>query len=125
MVLRSEPKCEGIDTARYLIGRGVDVLVFPDIEVEKAVVKSDMVVVGADSIVKPKEYFINKKGTLKLAEFAEKHGKPFYVASSSLKILNEDVEISGPFEKIPTKLVTGFVWENGIERDVKDISTAF
>ncbi len=113
-VLRSEPKCEGIDTARYLIGRGVDVVILPDQEAENAIKNSDMVIVGADSIVKSKRYFVNKVGTLNLAKLAKKHSKPFYVAASSYKITDEDVEVTELFEKIPADLVTGFIWEKGI-----------
>ncbi len=62
IVLESSPEKEGIDLMRYLKGRGISSSVFPDCAMAYAVKLCDIVVVGADCVLK--DGFINKTGTL-------------------------------------------------------------
>jgi len=119
IVLESSPAREGIDTARYLKGRVVEVSIFPDPAIGYAVKLSDIVVVGADALYS--DGFVNKTGTLPLALSAKYLSKPFYVAAPSYKFSEGKFEEPKSlnftknmiFEFIPAELVTEFIWENG------------
>ncbi len=117
IVLESSPSKEGVEMARYLKGRGVSVTVFPDSAVSYALKACDLVVVGADAVMK--DGFINKTGTLPLALAARHLGKEFYVASPKYKFFEvkfeEKVDLSFSddmlFELIPSELVKEFLVE--------------
>ncbi len=119
IVLESSPAREGIDTARYLKGRAVEVSIFPDSAIGYAVKACDIIVVGADALYS--DGFVNKTGTLPLALTAKYLSKPFYVAAPSYKFSEGkfeepkslDFTKSMIFEFIPAELVTEFIWENG------------
>lgn len=112
-ILESKPEKEGIDMARWLKGRDKEVEVFYDAFVGYAVKKCDVVVVGADTILKTG--FVNKTGTLPLALTAKHLNKEFYVASPSYKLIDtNNIEFDEVFEFVDSKLVTALVWENGI-----------
>ncbi|WP_457548604.1 hypothetical protein [Archaeoglobus sp.] len=87
IVLESSPKKEGIDMARYLKGRGVEVCVFPDCAVGYAVKSCDLAVVGVDAVFK--NGIINKVGTLPLALCCKHLSKNCYVVAQSYKFLND------------------------------------
>jgi len=117
IVLESTPGREGLEMARYLRGRGLLATTFPDSAISYAVRACDIVVVGADAVLK--DSFINKTGTLPLALTAKHFSKDFYVASPSYKFaeveFEEITELSFSddmlFEFIPASLVTKFITE--------------
>lgn len=119
IVLESSPAKEGIDTARYLKGRAVEVSIFSDPAIGYAIKACDVVVVGADALYS--DGFVNKTGTLPLALTAKYLSKSFYVAAPSYKfsegIFGEPKSLDFTkdmiFEFIPAELVTEFIWENG------------
>ncbi|RLI79991.1 hypothetical protein DRP05_02095 [Archaeoglobales archaeon] len=122
-VLESLPEKEGIEMARWLKGRDKEVEIFHDAFVSYAVKNCDLVVVGADTILK--NGFINKTGTLPLALVAKHFNKEFYVASPSYKLVRAElnVEFDETFEFVDDKLVTALIWEGGIEewRKLKEV----
>lgn len=88
IVLESSPRKEGIEMARYLKGRGVDVRIFPDCAVAYAVKCSDVAVVGADAIYR--NGIINKVGTLPLALCCKHFSKDCYVVAQRYKFVDEE-----------------------------------
>ncbi|RLI73047.1 hypothetical protein DRO97_08220 [Archaeoglobales archaeon] len=111
-VLESKPEKEGIDIARWLKGRDKEVEIFYDAFMSYAIKKCDVVVVGADSLLKTG--FVNKTGTLPLALTAKHLKKEFYVAAPSYKLVNENnLEFNENFEFVEKELVTAFIWEKG------------
>jgi len=112
-VLCSEPGGEGRDTEKFLRSKGIEVELIPDLCMGYAVSKCDLVVVGADTILR--NGFVNKVGTLPLALTAKHFEKKFYVASPSYK-LADSCMIEIPFEFIPSKLVDSLVCEMGLCR---------
>jgi translation initiation factor eIF-2B subunit delta len=115
-VLESKPEKEGIDTAKWLEEQEKDVEVYYDAFMGYAVKNCDVVIVGADSLLKIG--FINKTGTLSLALTAKHLSKEFYVAAPSYKFIGKDVEFDKNFEFINKEFVTAFIWEGGIGDDV-------
>lgn len=112
-VLESKPAMEGLEMARWLKGRGKEVKVFYDAFLSYAVKKSDLVIVGADTILR--NGFVNKTGTLPLALVAKYFCKDFYVASPSYKAAS-NIEFEEIFEFVDSNLVTAVVWERGISK---------
>lgn len=117
IVLESTPGREGLEMARYLRGRGLLATTFPDSAISYAVKACDVVIVGADAVLK--DFFINKTGTLPLALTAKHFSKDLYVASPSYKFaeveFEEVVDLSFSddmlFELVPSRLVTKFIRE--------------
>ncbi len=115
IALESTPGGEGIELVRFLKGRSVLATLFPDSAVGYAVKASDIVVVGADAVLK--DGFINKTGTLPLALTAKHLNKPLYVACPKYKFdeveFEEIVDLNFKegmlFEEIPKELVKEFV----------------
>ena len=131
-VLRSHPLNEGISTAEILAKKGFKVKLISDSAAGFYIKNIDLILVGADSILK--NGFINKIGTYTLAILAHSHNKPLIVISDSLKIcldLEEyqieygDIQdiykgsvknlcVENPlFEFVPNKYVTLYVTESG------------
>ncbi|MCD6467164.1 MAG: hypothetical protein J7L10_04500 [Methanomicrobia archaeon] len=110
-VLESKPEKEGIDTAGWLEEQGKNVEIYYDAFMGYAVKNCDIVVVGADSLLKTG--FVNKTGTLPLALTAKHFCREFYVAAPSYKFSDEYPELDKNFEFIPKELVTLFIWEGG------------
>jgi translation initiation factor eIF-2B subunit delta len=112
VILESNPGGEGRDMVEWLRARGFrKAELIPDASMASAVKKSDLVVVGADSL--SKTGFVNKIGTLPLALTTNYFGKPFVVASPCYKFI-ESISIDETlFEYVPIDLVDFFVWEAG------------
>lgn len=112
LVLVSNPGGEGKKTQKFLDENGIKTELYEDSQMCKAVVESDCVVVGADSI--SKAGFVNKIGTLPLAICSQFFKKDFLVVAPSYKVGKSYVV--APFEFIPGDLVTGVVWEKGVSK---------
>ena len=121
-ILESMPAKEGLEMARWLKGRDKEVKVFYDAFMSYATKESDLVVVGADTILK--NGFVNKTGTLPLALVAKHFNIEFYVASPSYKTA-EKIEFDTLFEFVDKSLVNGVVWENGVEEFDKFVKLVF
>jgi len=88
LILESSPAREGIDMARYLKGRSVEVHIFPDCAMGYAVKASDFAVVGVDAVFK--NGIINKVGTLPLALCCKHFSKNMYAIAQSYKFADEE-----------------------------------
>ncbi|AEA47636.1 initiation factor 2B-like protein [Archaeoglobus veneficus] len=115
-VLRSEPGGEGVDAYEFLKRKVESELVF-DAEMGYAVMKSDVVVCGADAI--SMDGFVNKVGTLPLALTAKYLNRPFYVVAPSYKAGR--LRVVEPFEFAPADLAT-LITEDGTT-DWRDVSS--
>jgi len=83
----TEPKHQGIKTARELAELKIPVMLIADSAIEFFIKDVDIVIVGADSLrVVPPIGLVNKIGTYPMAVVAKEHKKPFYVAANTLKI---------------------------------------
>jgi len=80
----TEPKEQGIKTAKELARLGIPVILIVDSAVEFFMKDVDVVIVGTDAI--RKEGVVNKIGTYPLAVVAWEHKKPFYVVGNTLKL---------------------------------------
>jgi len=80
----TEPKEQGIKTAKELAKMGMPVILIVDSATEFFIKDVDIVLVGTDAI--RKEGIVNKIGTYPLAVVAWEHKKPFYVAGDTLKL---------------------------------------
>ncbi len=115
LALESQPGGEGLELARFVRGRGKLATTFPDSAMGYVVKGCDVVVVGADAVMR--DGFVNKTGTLPLALTAKHLSKPFYVACPKYKFKDVDfdeiVDLSFKeemlFEFVPKELVTEFV----------------
>lgn len=104
--------------------------------------KPEIVIVGADTIF-PNGNVANKIGSHSLANFAYQYNVPFYVVSSTLKLLlktmpfsiqsynssqiwskekPENVKLFNPyFEVIPANLIKGYFTEHGFSTNIPDV----
>ena len=80
----TEPKNQGIKTARELAELKIPVILITDSAVGYFMKDIDIVIVGSDSI--RKDGIINKIGTYTIAVVAKEHKKPFYVVGNTLKL---------------------------------------
>jgi ribose 1,5-bisphosphate isomerase len=80
----TEPKEQGIITARELAKLKIPVILIVDSAIEFFIKDVDMVIVGTDAI--RKNGIVNKIGTYPLALVAWEHKKPFYVVGNTLKL---------------------------------------
>jgi len=80
----TEPKHQGIKTARELAELKIPVILIIDAAVEFFIKDVDIVIVGCDAI--RRDGIVNKIGTYPLAVVAREHKKPFYVVGNTLKI---------------------------------------
>ena len=132
--LESRPVCEGLGLARKLGGAGIPVTLMVDAAMLSGVRRSDLVLVGADSI--SASGVTNKTGTAGLAELAAAASVPFYVICTSEKMLPADYTLPDEppkpaaelgvapeepiraenlyFDRTPLERVTGFVTEDGV-----------
>ncbi len=130
----TEPKHQGIITAKELHKAGIPVTIIEDPAAAYFMKDMDYVIVGTDAI--RKEGVVNKIGTYDLAILAKKHKKPFYVAGNTLKLdkrkkfvieerparevytnLKElkGIKIRNPaFDITPWKYVTRVITEKGV-----------
>jgi len=80
----TEPKLQGVKTARELAEAGVDVTLIPDSAVGFFMQDIDMVVLGSDAM--RQEGNINKIGSYTIALVAAAHKVPYFVLGSTLKL---------------------------------------
>jgi len=80
----TEPKHQGIKTAKELAEKGIHVILIIDSAIEFFIKDVDAVIVGCDAF--RKEGVVNKIGTYPMAVVAREHKKPFYVVGNTLKL---------------------------------------
>ncbi len=129
-VLESSPGREGIVLAKELEEQGMDVEVLPDPSFNHHLEKTDIVLVGADSVGK-NACIVNKIGTMPLAYFAHYYGLEVYSVFEAYKIHPEktcyeiplherEYEINGfktktpLFDRTPGKYLTAMITEHGL-----------
>ena len=127
----TRPLYQGRITAKELAANEIKVTTFVDSAILEAVKKVDLVLLGADAIMK--DGIINKIGSATIAELAANHGKPLYVVADSWKFSPKNVRIeerdfhevwagapkeikirNPAFEKVDKKYIRGIVSEYGI-----------
>ena len=132
--LETEPKHQGILTAKELSKFGIKTILIEDPACGFFIKDIDIALVGCDAI--RKEGIYNKIGTYVLALVAKKHKKPFYVAGTSFKLdKRKKIEIeerpidevykgiketkymkirNPAFDLTPYELITRIITEQGI-----------
>jgi len=127
----TRPLYQGRKTAKELSRAKIKVTTFVDSAMRNAIVKSDMVLLGADAILS--DSVINKIGSGAIAELAKLHKKPLYIVADSWKFSPKNVKIeerdfhevwkrvpkkikvrNPAFGKIPKKYIKGVISEYGI-----------
>jgi ribose 1,5-bisphosphate isomerase len=128
----TEPKHQGIITAKELSRKGMRVYLIADSAIEFFIKNVDIVMVGCDAF--RKEGVVNKIGTYPIAVVAREHKKPFYVVGNTLKldkreklIIEErspheiyhehmkNLKVKNPaFDVTPWKFINRVVTEKGI-----------
>jgi translation initiation factor 2B subunit (eIF-2B alpha/beta/delta family) len=133
LLSESRPHLEGVTSARALRQLGVKSTLLVDAALPRLVRRSDLVLVGADSV--SEDEFVNKVGTYPLALAAREAKVPVYVAALEDKFLpkalrgepdrardpSEVLDSPPPgvvlenryFEAVPLSLVRGIVTECG------------
>jgi translation initiation factor 2B subunit (eIF-2B alpha/beta/delta family) len=133
----SRPMNEGVALAKFLAERGVPVDLVVDAGLSDWLGIDDLVLVGADAILRTG--VVNKIGTEPLLQAARRLGVPAYVLADSSKWLPDRlarfwrVRPESPaeittlrhpnlvipnryFDSSPLNLVSGIVWEGGVSR---------
>lgn len=127
----TRPLFQGRKTAKELSKAGIKVTTFVDSAFLEAIKKSDLILIGADAILKLG--IINKVGSGALAELSFDHNKPLYVVADSWKFSPRNVKIeerdfsevwknapreikvrNPAFEKVDKKYVKGIISEHGV-----------
>ncbi len=135
-VMESRPVLEGRFLVIALTEAGAKTTLVPDSMGPGLMAEADCALVGADTVLRDGS-FVNKTGTYGLALAARDHGKPFYVATETLKFDARHDAASWPgapemsprevwdrpperidvmnryFEVIPARLVTMYATERG------------
>jgi translation initiation factor 2B subunit (eIF-2B alpha/beta/delta family) len=108
LATESQPLGEGVALAAALRNAGMDVTLIPDGEVPPA---ATLVMVGADAVTPAA--VVNKVGTAAIARVAHERGIPFYVVSTSDKLVasHELIDPEGLYDVTPRELVTAIVTE--------------
>ncbi len=144
ILFESRPALEGKKLAREAVEAGYKVNYLVDSAMGLAVktFKPDVILIGAD-VIFPNGNVANKIGCHSLAMFAYQHKIPFYVVSTSLKLLlkavpfsihsykskevwakdrPDNVKIFNPyFEVIPANLIKGYFTEFGFSEKIPDV----
>ncbi len=127
----TRPLFQGRITARELSKAGIKVTTFVDAGMDDAITEVDIVLIGADAILK--DGAINKIGSEAISEIAFLRKKPVYIVADSWKFSPKNVKIeerdfhevwrgapkkvkimNPAFEKIDKKYIKGVISENGI-----------
>ena len=113
----SYPGMEGKQLAKELIASGVSVTLIADSAVISILQKVNLVLVGADSVLKDGS-LIHKVGTRDIAAVAETRDIPVFSSCETSKFstqdfLGEQPETPTLFDSTPPELLTGFVTEEG------------
>jgi ribose 1,5-bisphosphate isomerase len=87
----TRPLFQGRITAKELANANIPVTHFVDSAFNLAIAKSDILLLGADAILKDK--VINKIGSDAIAELAYLHKKPLYIVADSWKYASKNVPI--------------------------------
>ncbi len=134
-VTATEPRKQGLLSAKELRSEGVKIKYITDAAAGYYMQDVDMVAVGADAITW--KGVVNKIGTLLLATAADALGKPLYVVANTLKYHKEKVKIefrdpdevtkklpdsvilNPGFDVTPWRYVEGVVTEQGVKRPVQ------
>jgi len=143
-IFESRPALEGKKLALEVVNLGYKVNYLVDAAVGRAIkaLNPDLVLIGADTIF-PNGNVVNKIGCHALAIFAFQDKVPFYVTSTTLKLLlksipftiqsypsievwakdkPKEVKVYNPyFEIIPANLITGFITEYGFSTNIPDV----
>ena len=143
-VFESRPALEGRKLALEAVEAGykVNYLVDSAMGIAMKTFKPDLVLIGAD-VIFPNGNVANKIGCHSLALFAYQYDIPFYIVSTSLKLLlkavpfsihsykskevwskdrPENVKIFNPyFEIIPANLIKGYFTEFGFSEKIPDV----
>lgn len=131
ILTETRPLFQGRKTAKELSKEGIKVLFYPDSAMHDALEKADLVLLGADAILK--SGVINKIGSEAISEIAKVHKIPVYIISDSWKFYPKKVKIeernfkevwkkapknikirNPAFEKIPKEYVKKIISELGI-----------
>ena len=126
----TRPLYQGRITAEELSKNGIKVTNFVDSAMHEAIYKSDLILIGADAILK--KVAINKIGSGLITELAFFHKKPIYIAADSWKFSPRNVKIeerdfhevwmyapkkikirNPAFEKVEKKKITKIITELG------------
>jgi len=143
-VFESRPALEGKKLALEATELGYKVNYLVDAAMSMAIItlKPDLIIIGADTIF-PNGNVANKIGCHALALFAYQYKIPFYVVSSTLKLLlkaipfaiqsysssdiwskdkPEGIKVYNPyFEIVPNNLITGYITEYGYSENIPDV----
>ncbi len=143
-IFESRPALEGKKLALEVVNLGYKVNYLVDAAVGRAIkaLNPDLVLIGADTIF-PNGNVVNKIGCHALAIFAFQAKVPFYVVSTTLKLLlkaipftiqsypstevwakdkPKEVKVYNPyFEIIPANLISGFITEYGFSTNIPDV----
>jgi len=128
----TEPKHQGIKTAKELSRAGIPVTLIVDSAVGYFMPQVGIVLLGSDAL-RP-EGNVNKIGSYNIALAAKAHGKPYYVVASMLKIDKrkkieieerppaevyrkmKGVRVRNPaFDTTPWRYIKGVVTERGVK----------
>ncbi len=132
----TRPLFQGRKTAQELSELGIRTTMTIDSGMTEAFdnFPAGLVLVGCDALLK--NYFVNKIGTDTLANIAKKNKVPFYVCTETYKFTdNIRIECRNPsevwdappknliiwnpaFDATSNKLVTGFITEKGIKKEI-------
>ncbi|MDP3881775.1 MAG: hypothetical protein Q8Q31_02760 [Nanoarchaeota archaeon] len=127
----TRPLFQGRTTSKDLAKAGIKVTQFVDSGMHQAIKEVDLIMIGADALLKSS--IINKIGSGAIAEIAYIHKKPLYIVADSWKFSPKNVRIeerdfhevwkNAPknvkvrdpaFEKIDKKYITGIISELGV-----------
>lgn len=127
----TRPLFQGRKTAKELSKHKINVTTFVDSAMLEAVSKADIVLLGADAILK--SGVINKIGSAAIAELSFSRKKPLYIVADSWKFSPKNVKIeerdfkeiwknapkkikirNPAFERVDKKYVKGIISEYGI-----------
>jgi translation initiation factor eIF-2B subunit delta len=126
----SYPGMEGKQLAKQLIGLGVPVTLIVDSSVNAIIPNVDLVLVGADSILRDGS-LVHKAGTRNIGTEAARHRKPVYSLCETIKFSAQDFLGDQPaipastFDVTPPELISAYVTEKDqitpsqVERQIK------
>ena len=127
----SYPGMEGKKLAKELITYGVPVTLIADTSVSSILQEVDMVLVGADSVLKDGS-LVHKVGTRDIGIAAKKHEIPFYSSCETAKFSTQDFLGDRPvtstlFDSTPAEFISSYITEegqiapDGVERRIRGL----